>query len=153
MSELFHECGLAAVYHLLDQGTSRLISGHGSNSASRMIPGMLVDMQNRGQLAAGMSTYNPDRDKLLVKWKDVGTVSEVFRLNHRAKFEDIMRARTRGRPRSGMSVMPPAGRKTAATPSRSNIATSKNANGSVSRSTASWPIIRSFATKSSTIPK
>ena len=91
MSELFHECGLAAVYHLLDQGTSRLISGHGSNSASRMIPGMLVDMQNRGQLAAGMSTYNPDRDKLLVKWKDVGTVSEVFRLNHRAKFEDIMR--------------------------------------------------------------
>jgi amidophosphoribosyltransferase len=91
MSELFHECGLAAVYHLPDQGTSRLIAGHGSSSASRMIPGMLVDMQNRGQLAAGMSTYNPDRDKLLVKWKDLGTVSEVFRLSHRAKFESIMR--------------------------------------------------------------
>ncbi len=91
MSELFHECGLAAVYHLPNQGTSRLIAGHGSSSASRMIPGMLVDMQNRGQLAAGMSTYNPDRDKLLVKWKDVGTVSEVFRLSHRAKFESIMR--------------------------------------------------------------
>jgi amidophosphoribosyltransferase len=91
MSELFHECGLAAVYHLPNQGTSRLIAGHGSSSASRMIPGMLVDMQNRGQLAAGMSAYNPDRDKLLVKWKDVGTVSEVFRLSHRAKFESIMR--------------------------------------------------------------
>ena len=91
MSELFHECGLAAVYHLPDQGTSRLIAGHGSSSASRMIPGMLVDMQNRGQLAAGMSAYNGDRDKLLVKWKDVGSVSEVFRLNHRGKFENIMR--------------------------------------------------------------
>jgi amidophosphoribosyltransferase len=91
MSELFHECGLAAVYHLPNQGTSRLIAGHGSSSASRMIPGMLVDMQNRGQLAAGMSTFNADRDKLLVKWKDVGAVSEVFRLNHRAKFESIMR--------------------------------------------------------------
>ena len=91
MSELFHECGLAAVYHLPNQGTSRLIAGHGSSSASRMIPGMLVDMQNRGQLAAGMSAYNPDRDKLLVKWKDVGSVSEVFRLNHRGKFENIMR--------------------------------------------------------------
>jgi amidophosphoribosyltransferase len=91
MSELFHECGLAAVYHLANQGTSRLVAGHGPNSASRMIPGMLVDMQNRGQLAAGMSAYHPDRDKLLVKWKDVGAVSEVFRLNHRAKFESIMR--------------------------------------------------------------
>jgi len=52
---------------------------------------MLVDMQNRGQLAAGMATYHPNRDKLLVKWKEVGAVSEVFRLNHRAKFEAIMR--------------------------------------------------------------
>jgi amidophosphoribosyltransferase len=90
MSELFHECGLAAVYYLPDHGTSRLLSS-GPNSASRMIPGMLVDMQNRGQLAAGMATFHPGRDKLLVKWKDVGAVSEVFRLNHRVKFEDIMR--------------------------------------------------------------
>ena len=52
---------------------------------------MLLDLQNRGQLAAGMSTYNPDRDKLLVKWKDVGTVSEVFRLSHRGKAESLMR--------------------------------------------------------------
>ena len=87
MSELFHECGLAAVYHLPNQGTSRLVASHGPRSASRLVPGMLVDMQNRGQLAAGMATYHPNRDKLLVKWKEVGAVSEVFRLNHRAKFE------------------------------------------------------------------
>jgi amidophosphoribosyltransferase len=56
-----------------------------------MIPGMLIDMQNRGQLAAGMATWHPGRDKLLVKWRDVGSVSEVFRTNHRDKFESIMR--------------------------------------------------------------
>ncbi len=91
MSELFHECGLAAVYHLPNQGTSHLIAGHGPNFASRMIPGMLVDMQNRGQLAAGMATFQANRDQLLLKWRDVGSVSEVFRLSHRDKFESLMR--------------------------------------------------------------
>ena len=52
---------------------------------------MLLDIQNRGQLAAGMSTYDPDRASLLVTHRDVGTVSEVFRLNHRAKSEAMMR--------------------------------------------------------------
>ncbi len=90
MSELHHECGLAAVYHLPNQGPSRLLAGHPATAASRLIPGMLVDMQNRGQLAAGLAAFHPHRDKLLVKWKSVGAVSEVFRLNHRAKFESIM---------------------------------------------------------------
>ena len=78
MSELFHECGLAAVYHLAGQGVSPLVSTLGPNSASRLVPGMLLDMQNRGQLAAGMSTFHPGRDQLLVKWKNVGSVTEVF---------------------------------------------------------------------------
>ncbi|HXY36444.1 MAG TPA: amidophosphoribosyltransferase [Planctomycetaceae bacterium] len=90
MSDLHHECGLAAVYHLPNQAPSRLLAGHPASAASRLIPGMLVDMQNRGQLAAGLAAYHPHRDKLLVKWKGVGAVSEVFRLNHRAKFESIL---------------------------------------------------------------
>ena len=52
---------------------------------------MLLDIQNRGQLAAGMTTYNVDRPSLLSTRKDVGTVTEVFRLNHRAKCESLMR--------------------------------------------------------------
>ncbi len=52
---------------------------------------MLLDIQNRGQLAAGMTTYNPDLASLLTTRKDVGTVTEVFRLNHRAKAESLMR--------------------------------------------------------------
>ncbi len=52
---------------------------------------MLQDIQNRGQLAAGMTSYNPDRSNLLETMKDVGTVSEVFRLSHRGKSEALMR--------------------------------------------------------------
>ncbi len=50
------------------------------------MPRMLLDLQNRGQLAAGMATYNPDRDKLLDTYKDIGTVIEAFRLNQPAKY-------------------------------------------------------------------
>ena len=48
-------------------------------------------MQNRGQLAAGMSSYNANRPSLLRTHKEVGTVAESFRLNHKAKFEAIMK--------------------------------------------------------------
>ena len=51
---------------------------------------MLLDIQNRGQLAAGMTTYNPNRKQLIDTHKEVGTVSEVFRLNHRGKFLSLM---------------------------------------------------------------
>jgi amidophosphoribosyltransferase len=55
------------------------------------MPRMLLDLQNRGQLAAGFSTYNPDREKLIDTYKQVGTVIEAFRLNHQPKYENIMR--------------------------------------------------------------
>ena len=61
------------------------------NSVARLIPRMLLDMQNRGQLAAGMTSYNPQRPSILETHKEVGTVAEAFRLNHRAKFENLMR--------------------------------------------------------------
>ena len=62
----------------------------GVNSVARLIPRMLLDMQNRGQLAAGMTSYRPDRNALLKTHKEVGTVAEAFRLNHREEFEAIM---------------------------------------------------------------
>lgn len=91
MAELFHECGIAAVYHLEGMGTSPLVPRQSREETSRLIPRMLLDIQNRGQLAAGITTYHPDRSQLLKTRKEVGTVSEVFRLNHREKFEAIMR--------------------------------------------------------------
>ncbi|QEG01271.1 Amidophosphoribosyltransferase [Stieleria maiorica] len=91
MSELHHECGVAAIYHLSGRGRSPMCTDEGPRQISRLLPRMLLDIQNRGQLAAGMSTYDPDRPRLLHTRKDVGTVTEVFRLNHRAKCESLMR--------------------------------------------------------------
>jgi amidophosphoribosyltransferase len=51
---------------------------------------MLQDIQNRGQLAAGMTSYRPSRSEILKTHKDVGTVAEVFRLSHRDESENLM---------------------------------------------------------------
>ena len=61
------------------------------DEVTRLLPRMLLDLQNRGQLAAGISTYDPNRDQLIDTHKEVGSVIEAFRLNHRGKFESIMR--------------------------------------------------------------
>lgn len=91
MSELHHECGVAAIYHLSGRGRSPICTAEGPREISRLLPRMLLDIQNRGQLAAGMSTYSADRPRLLKTLRDVGTVTEVFRLNHAAKRESVLR--------------------------------------------------------------
>src|SRR5262245_49746279 len=107
MAELQHECGIAAIYHLSSSphdppgggqsenngARSPLVPADG-NVVSRFMPTMLLDLQNRGQLAAGITSYNPDRDKLLHTYKQIGTVIEALRLNHRGKFESIMKEYT-----------------------------------------------------------
>jgi amidophosphoribosyltransferase len=90
MDELMHECGIAAIYHFDSPTTSRLAFPK-ADSVSRMTPRILLDLQNRGQLAAGFTTYNPERDKILDTHRQVGSVIEAFRLNHQAKYEAIMR--------------------------------------------------------------
>jgi amidophosphoribosyltransferase len=107
MDELQHECGVAAVYHLNSGDLSPLIpklrrkdksfidpatedAQTVRNRASRLIPGMLLDMQNRGQLAAGLTSYNPARLQLLQTRKDVGGVAEVFRMNHEGPYKELM---------------------------------------------------------------
>ena len=58
MGELHHECGVAAVFHAPDSPVSKLAPIPGDiNSVARLIPRMLLDMQNRGQLAAGMASF------------------------------------------------------------------------------------------------
>ncbi len=89
MSELNHECGIAAIYHLPGD-VHPLCPEGGPDEASRLLPRMLLDIQNRGQLAAGMTSFNPTRDQLLETHKDIGSVTEVFRLSHRGKAESLM---------------------------------------------------------------
>lgn len=91
MSEVHDECGVAAIYHLPGRGVSPLCTDCGPDAVSRLMPRMLLDIQNRGQLAAGMSTYHPHRKQLIGTYKDVGTVAEVFRMNHRTQYEGIMK--------------------------------------------------------------
>jgi amidophosphoribosyltransferase len=90
MSQLHEECGVAALYHLPGRGVSPLCPEQGPEEISRLLPRMLLDIQNRGQLAAGITTYNPNRNQLIDTYKDIGGVSEVFRLGHRGKFESLM---------------------------------------------------------------
>jgi amidophosphoribosyltransferase len=91
MSEMHEECGVAAIYHLPGRAVSALCPEQGPEEVSRLMPRMLLDIQNRGQLAAGITTYNPRRQQIIDTFKDVGNVNEVFRLSHRNKFESIMR--------------------------------------------------------------
>src|SRR5262245_27663553 len=93
MDELHHECGIAAIYHLQSPIPSPLapLAG-GPDMVSRLMPSrLLLDLQNRGQLAAGFTTYNPRRDRILDTYKQVGTVIEAFRLNHQGKYDNLMK--------------------------------------------------------------
>jgi amidophosphoribosyltransferase len=91
MSELHDECGVAAIYHLPGGDVSPLCPEQGPEEVSRLMPRMLLDIQNRGQLSAGMTTFNPGRKQLIDTYKELGGVSEVFRLSHRGKYESLMK--------------------------------------------------------------
>ncbi|MBI4602592.1 MAG: amidophosphoribosyltransferase [Planctomycetes bacterium] len=58
----------------------------------RLLPDMLIDLQNRGQLAAGITRYTEEEPRLLDTFKDVGSVTDVFHLTYPdpAKFRGIM---------------------------------------------------------------
>ncbi|MDR0705843.1 MAG: class II glutamine amidotransferase, partial [Planctomycetaceae bacterium] len=91
MTELYEECGVAAIYHLPDGMPSPLCPAQGHEEVSYLIPRMLLDLQNRGQLAAGFTTYSPFRKQLIDTHKEIGSVSEVFYSSKRTMFMDLMK--------------------------------------------------------------
>ena len=90
MSELHEECGIAAIYHLPYGIASPLCPAQGRETVSTHIPRMLLDLQNRGQLAAGFTTYSPFRKQLIDTHKEVGGVVEVFHTSKREVFTKLM---------------------------------------------------------------
>ena len=99
MAELHHECGVVAVYHFAGDTVSPMVPRvkeangqvvHKARYAARLVPRLLLDIQNRGQLAAGMTSYYSERNELLHTYKNVGSVTEVFALNQSAEFEKRM---------------------------------------------------------------
>jgi len=77
-----HNCGIAAI--------SSKKQGELKQSVVYMLYKLLLSMQNRGQLSAGITTYNPIRAQLLDTHKDVGLVNDVFRTNHKIKRMKIL---------------------------------------------------------------
>ena len=65
MADLHHECGIAAVYYLPNRGRSDLVPKEGPTQTSRLISRLLLDIQNRGQLAAGMTTFSDQRNQII----------------------------------------------------------------------------------------
>ncbi len=92
MAELHHECGIAALCLLPGTEPPDLLPRELGRNVSRLLPRMLLDLQNRGQLAAGITSYHPDRPSLLATHKDLGSVYEAFRINQRAEHERLMRS-------------------------------------------------------------
>jgi len=78
MSEDIHEnCGIAAVY-IKENGET-------ANKALFYLYKLLLNLQNRGQLSAGITTFNEHREQLLDTYSDLGPVNEVFRTSDKAK--------------------------------------------------------------------
>ncbi|MGM0486459.1 MAG: amidophosphoribosyltransferase [Planctomycetota bacterium] len=92
MSEVHDECGVAAIYQLPGDDDSFVCDEVAPGEVARLLPRMLLDIQNRGQLSAGMTTYNSERQQLIDTHKDIGTVREVFRLSHTGKCESLLNA-------------------------------------------------------------
>jgi amidophosphoribosyltransferase len=89
VADLYHECGIAAIYQLPGE-PSRLVPKQGGSQVSRHMPRLLLEIQNRGQLAAGLTVYRPGHPQLLETYKDVGTVTEVFHLNHQEEAANLI---------------------------------------------------------------
>ncbi len=89
LADLFHECGIAAIYHLPGD-VHPLAPKKDPSQVSRHIPRLLLEIQNRGQLAAGMTVYHPEHAQLIDTYKNVGTVTEVFHLNHQKEATALM---------------------------------------------------------------
>ena len=77
LDEVHEECGIAAVYVKGD--------GDAANRALFYLYRLLLNLQNRGQLSAGITTYNPERMQILNTHKDLGHVNEVFRTSNKEK--------------------------------------------------------------------
>jgi amidophosphoribosyltransferase len=81
MDRLKEECGVVAIYQM-GKGNERNVSPY--------VVRALLELQNRGQLSAGLTSYNPHRNRILQTHKDLGTVHEVFRLHTPHKSQQLM---------------------------------------------------------------
>ncbi len=82
MSEIKEECGVAACYYFGEQQER-------CNSAVPVVRALL-DMQNRGQQSAGITSYLPEGNRILRSYKNIGSVQHVFALHDKEKNLELM---------------------------------------------------------------
>ncbi len=77
LDNLHEECGICAVY---------IKENHdAANKALFYLYKLMLNLQNRGQLSAGITTYDPNRSQILDTYKDLGHVNEVFKTSTKEK--------------------------------------------------------------------
>ena len=81
--EVKDECGIAAVYIKENSDAA--------NRALFYLYKILLNLQNRGQLSAGITTFNEERVQLLDTFKNLGPVNEVFKTSNRLKSMNVFR--------------------------------------------------------------
>ena len=81
--EVKDECGVAAVY-IKENGES-------ANKALFYLYRLLLNLQNRGQLSVGVTTYNKKRQELINTYKGLGTVNEVFKTSDKLQSMEIFK--------------------------------------------------------------
>jgi len=79
--EIHDECGIAAIS----------LRKRDADKGLFYLYRMLLNLQNRGQLSAGITTYNEGRADLINTYRDIGTVNEVFRTNNLQKSMEIFK--------------------------------------------------------------
>lgn len=72
-------CGVIGAYSLKDK----------TKNVYPLIVRGLLDLQHRGQLSAGLTSYNQFRKRILQTHKDNGKVHEVFQINHQYKSKKL----------------------------------------------------------------
>ena len=66
------------------------ICGFVGENAEKKIFKMLIQLQHRGQLSAGMTTFQPNNDYLLKTYKGLGLANVAFKAYDENKFKQIM---------------------------------------------------------------
>ncbi|MEW6749939.1 MAG: amidophosphoribosyltransferase [Candidatus Latescibacterota bacterium] len=87
-----HACGVAALYWLDEpaQGGPPPAEPQTPVNVAGLLPDMLLNLQNRGQLAAGISTFDAHRAQLLDTYRDTGTVSQVFHTSQPERYQALV---------------------------------------------------------------
>ncbi len=84
MTDVREECGVAAVSLKLPS------KNHEKGALVQYLYKLLLQQQHRGQLSAGITTYNSTRPQLIDTFKGIGRVGEVFKTSDEQRFRSIV---------------------------------------------------------------